>query len=423
MRLKIFRKFNESHPKNLKGQFHNFHAQKTFAKIVDREIARVNRTGHGFSIVNFNFKNLRKKEVLLRQLINTLSKRLRLTDEMGWIDAEHVGVLLYNTNSIDAYNFVKDIQKKQASTEFPLDYDIFVYPQNNIENDSGNQITQKDSNEVATVAATKKFQDSQASFQNIEKGRLPSSTCSNSKAIKECATSVQHIKTVYRRKMPIWKRCLDITGAVLGLAISSPILILISSLIKIVSPGAIFFKQERLGYGGKHFTFLKFRTMNIGADTSVHQQYLSKLINSSTQCSESGSPMAKMDADNTQIIPFGRILRNTYLDELPQFINVLKGEMSLIGPRPPIPYEVEEYLEWHKGRFDAVPGMTGLWQVSGKNRLTFKEMIRLDIQYTRTQSFLLDLKILLKTPFAILSEIISGRKDINLMKKGIKQNA
>jgi lipopolysaccharide/colanic/teichoic acid biosynthesis glycosyltransferase len=93
--------------------------------------------------------------------------------------------------------------------------------------------------------------------------------------------------------------------------------------------------------------------------------------------------MAKMDADNTQIIPFGRILRNTYLDELPQFINVLKGEMSLIGPRPPIPYEVEEYLEWHKGRFDAVPGMTGLWQVSGKNRLTFKEMIRLDIQYTR----------------------------------------
>ena len=108
--------------------------------------------------------------------------------------------------------------------------------------------------------------------------------------------------------------------------------------------------------------------------------------------------------DNPNIIPFGKIIRKTCLDELPQFLNVLCGDMSLVGPRPPIPYEVEEYLRWHKGRFDAIPGMTGLWQVSGKNRLSFKEMVRLDIRYSRSLSLFLDLKILLMTPYAIISE-------------------
>ena len=116
--------------------------------------------------------------------------------------------------------------------------------------------------------------------------------------------------------------------------------------------------------------------------------------------------MSKLDDSNPQIIPFGKLLRKTYLDELPQFINVLRGEMSLVGPRPPIPYEVAEYIKWHKGRFDAIPGMTGLWQVSGKNKLGFQEMVRLDISYSRNLSFLFDLKILLLTPFAILSELI-----------------
>ena len=118
--------------------------------------------------------------------------------------------------------------------------------------------------------------------------------------------------------------------------------------------------------------------------------------------------MAKLDADNPQIIPFGRILRKLCLDEFPQLINVLCGDMSLVGPRPPIPYEVEEYLRWHKGRFDTVPGMTGLWQVSGKNRLTFKEMVRLDIRYSKNLSFLSDLKILMMTPIAIFSELKYG---------------
>ncbi len=155
---------------------------------------------------------------------------------------------------------------------------------------------------------------------------------------------------------------------------------------------------------GRSFKMWKFRTMKINSDTSGHQQYLAKLIKGSAYNENSAKPMIKLE-DDTRIIPFGKILRKTYLDELPQLINVLRGEMSLVGPRPPIPYEVEEYLQWHKGRIDIVPGMTGLWQVSGKNRLTFNEMVRLDIQYWRKKTPWLDIKILLMTPLAIVSQI------------------
>ena len=113
-------------------------------------------------------------------------------------------------------------------------------------------------------------------------------------------------------------------------------------------------------------------------------------------------------------IPFGKILRKTYLDELPQLINVLRGEMSLVGPRPPIPYEVSEYMQWHEGRFDIIPGMTGLWQISGKNNLTFKEMVRLDIRYSRSLSFISDMKILLMTPIVIISELIAAKKKVEV---------
>ena len=218
------------------------------------------------------------------------------------------------------------------------------------------------------------------------------------------------------RKIPTWKRALDITGSLVGLILFSPIFLLISLIIKMVSPGPVFFRQDRIGYGGKKFSFIKFRTMKVNSDTSEHQQYYCNLIKGND---DHCSAMAKLDDNNPQIIPFGKLLRKTYLDELPQLINVLRGEMSLVGPRPPIPYEVAEYNKWHNGRFDAMPGMTGLWQVSGKNTLAFQEMVRLDIIYSRNLSFLCDLKILLLTPVAILSEVIESlRTKINHRLKG-----
>ena len=223
---------------------------------------------------------------------------------------------------------------------------------------------------------------------------------------------IETIEPFFVRRIPIWKRGLDIFGSCIGLVVFTPLFLVVAALIKIVSPGPVFFKQTRIGYGAKEFNFWKFRTMKVNADTTSHQKYLCELINEEyEEGEECPKPMVKQDKQNLNIIPFGHFLRNSCIDELPQLINVLLGDMSLVGPRPPIPYEVEEYLIWHKGRFDGLPGMTGLWQVSGKNRLTFKEMIRLDIQYERQMSLLTDIKILLMTPLAILNEYRCNRQD------------
>jgi lipopolysaccharide/colanic/teichoic acid biosynthesis glycosyltransferase len=234
--------------------------------------------------------------------------------------------------------------------------------------------------------------------------------------------SLSRLEPFFVRKMPLWKRFMDIAGALMGLILSFPIFLLVSMIIKTVSPGPVFFKQQRVGYGGKKFMLLKFRTMNVDTDTSAHQQYLSDLISGHAEYEASDKPMTKLDDGNSQIILGGKILRNTYLDELPQLVNVLRGEMSLVGPRPPIPYEVVEYGLWHIGRFDSWPGMTGLWQVSGKNRLTFREMVRLDIYYGRNLSILTDLKILLMTPLIIISELMSVLIRERLKWKGTKEN-
>ena len=225
------------------------------------------------------------------------------------------------------------------------------------------------------------------------------------KPLNEMRSSSLSLKPFFVRKIPLWKRMMDIVGSIAGLLFFSPLFIMIAVLIQLSSHGPVFFRQCRVGCGGKLFNLYKFRTMDIDVDSSKHQAYLCELIDQGSGETATCMPMTKLDDDDPKIFAFGKILRKTYLDELPQLINVLRGDMSLVGPRPPIPYEVEQYLRWHKSRFDAVPGMTGLWQVSGKNRLTFKEMIRLDIQYAKTVSLLSDIKIIIKTPFAIMSEL------------------
>ena len=207
--------------------------------------------------------------------------------------------------------------------------------------------------------------------------------------------------------MPVWKRSMDIIGAGLILVFLSPLLFLIALMIRIISPGPALFRQDRIGLGRRTFTILKFRTMKHNADTSRHRDHLHHLIESAGHTNDgSAIPMAKLD-DDPQIIPLGGLFRKTGLDELPQLINVLRGEMSLVGPRPPIPYEVEHYQPWHLERFNALPGITGLWQVSGKNMLNFREMIDLDIHYARNIRFTMDLWILCRTPWAVLGQLLN----------------
>ena len=203
----------------------------------------------------------------------------------------------------------------------------------------------------------------------------------------------------------IIKRAIDILGSAMAIFLLSPIMIAIAIAIKLTSDGPVLFRQQRVGRFGKRFTFLKFRSMRCANDSAVHQEYMKRFITgkASTQGQEGKpAPVFKITND-PRVTPLGHFLRRTSLDELPQFFNVFFGEMSMVGPRPPIPYEVECYEIWHRRRLLAVkPGITGLWQVSGRSKVAFDDMVRLDLKYARSWSIWLDLKILIKTPRAVL---------------------
>jgi lipopolysaccharide/colanic/teichoic acid biosynthesis glycosyltransferase len=200
------------------------------------------------------------------------------------------------------------------------------------------------------------------------------------------------------------KRGLDILGSLTLLVVLSPLFLLIAALVRLGSRGPVFFGQVRIGQMMKPFTMFKFRTMYLDADPRLHHEFVSAFIKASGQVQEQGNNGFFKLANDPRVTPVGRILRKSSLDELPQLWNVLRGDMSLVGPRPPLSYELEQYQPWHRRRIlEAKPGITGLWQVSGRSRTTFDEMVRLDLRYARTRSLWTDIKILLATPAAVIS--------------------
>jgi lipopolysaccharide/colanic/teichoic acid biosynthesis glycosyltransferase len=204
-------------------------------------------------------------------------------------------------------------------------------------------------------------------------------------------------------EVPTWKRILDVTCILLSMPLWLPVMIFLTVWVKLASPGPIFFRQERVGFRGKRFMILKFRTMKVNVETQSHEKHLDQLIHGDR-------PMTKLDASgDPRIIAGGRILRAMGLDELPQIFNVFRGEMSLVGPRPCTPHEFARYKDWQQERVNAAPGLTGYWQVNGKNKTTFAEMINMDIYYTKHMSFWLDLIIMLKTFPAILTQVLETR--------------
>ena len=195
---------------------------------------------------------------------------------------------------------------------------------------------------------------------------------------------------------------MDVVGASAALLVFSPLFLVIAVAVRLSSKGPILFRQARIGQFGRRFTFPKFRSMYVNNSSDIHKEFVRKLIAGNTE--QKGRDGVFKITDDPRVTPVGKFLRRTSLDELPQFINVLLGEMSLVGPRPPVPYEVEAYDVWHRRRLlEACPGITGLWQVNGRSRTKFDDMVRLDLQYARKQSLWLDLKILFRTPAAVLS--------------------
>ena len=378
--------FENSHRMN---PLRNIHSSDVFRTILERERARAERTGQCFSLVVFGIdKENGTGDASLERLGTVLGQKVRICDEVGWYDRNRIATILPGTSAEGARQFTDVINERIKEVASSLTCTIYSYPSSGMKSD----VTLKDSVENMASFTTGK--------------------------------SIEPLEILYSRPIPIWKRLVDFFGALLLLIFLSPLFALIAFFIKIVSPGPVFYRQERIGYQRRRFTFWKFRTMHVKNDAAGHEQYLAQLIGSD-------APMTKLDDGRDQrIIPFGKALRYSCLDELPQLINVLLGDMSLVGPRPCLPYEAEEYLQWHARRFDIVPGMTGLWQVSGKNRLTFKEMIRLDIRYSRAMSFLMDAKILLRTgpailglmifePFARLGRNRTGEHRLSPIKKNI----
>jgi exopolysaccharide production protein ExoY len=205
------------------------------------------------------------------------------------------------------------------------------------------------------------------------------------------------------QNVPGWKSAFDITCVLLALPIWLPLMIFLMMVTRLASPGPIFYRQKRVGLRGRHFSIWKFRTMKVSAETQTHEHYFQELM-------RVDRPMTKLDTyGDPRLAPFGRFLRASGLDELPQIFNVLCGEMSLVGPRPCTPNEFAHYEPWQRERVNALPGLTGYWQVNGKNKTTFNEMIMMDLFYLKNLSILLDLKIIFKTCTVIAAQLVESR--------------
>jgi lipopolysaccharide/colanic/teichoic acid biosynthesis glycosyltransferase len=206
------------------------------------------------------------------------------------------------------------------------------------------------------------------------------------------------------RIIPLWKRVLDISLILVSLPITLPVFLLVALWVKIVSEGPVLFKQERVGYKGRWFIMFKFRTMKLNVETDLHEKHTQDLMEAAD------IPMTKLDAlGDPRIIPGGRILRALGIDELPQLFNVWQGKMSLVGPRPCLGCEWAKLQTWQRERYNTAPGITGCWQVNGKNRTTFARMIELDIWYTKNLCLDVDLGIILKTVPALLGYALLKR--------------
>jgi lipopolysaccharide/colanic/teichoic acid biosynthesis glycosyltransferase len=337
--------------------------QEEFLERLRFEKRRVDRSGNPISMALFFLKEeLLADARKLREFLVSIKRDTRETDLKGWVNGSIFGLLMLDTDCSGSYKCVEPLVNGRPKTG--CDVLTGTYPDRIF-----SEILEK------TGAEPKMF-----SLESLE-------TLSASPG------------------QQIFKRGLDILGALIGLICFSPIMLITAIAIKLTSPGPIIFRQTRLGRRGNPFSFWKFRSMKSGNDDRVHREYVLKLIDGQHAQLNQGKddkPLYKLKND-CRITAVGKIIRKLSIDELPQLFNVLQGEMSLVGPRPPIPFEVEKYKSWHLRRIlEVKPGITGLWQVEGRSRTSFDDMVRLDIRYVQNWSLWLDLKILAKTVWEVL---------------------
>jgi lipopolysaccharide/colanic/teichoic acid biosynthesis glycosyltransferase len=351
-----------------------FLAEDQFRRMLARERKRSERSRKHLvlMLIDGGLKN-KKTDALLEQIAVVLCASIRETDLAGWFEANSVfGVIFTEFGDCDVSAAVKIIEAK------------------------------------VTAGLQNSFKATQLSSFQISFYAFPAGWEGDGHQRPVDPTMYPDLFEVKEKKKLslLTKRVMDLVGASLAVTILSPAFLLLAVIIKLTSKGPIFFRQERVGQFGSRFVFIKFRSMYVSTDAAIHKEYVRKFIvgkaNSSAQ--EGSKKGVYKITNDPRVTWIGRLLRRTSLDEIPQFWNVLKGEMSLVGTRPPIPYEIEAYDIWHRRRLlESKPGITGLWQVHGRSKTTFDEMVRLDLQYSRMWTPMLDVKILLQTPRAVFS--------------------
>ncbi|HZP00849.1 MAG TPA: sugar transferase [Terriglobia bacterium] len=350
--------------------------EEWFTRILTLERKRAERSQKLFLLMLLDGGSLFQadsREDVLRKLVSALCESTRETDVMGWYrENATLGVIFTEMGSGDKASFLPPLFTKLSGAL-----------SRSLEVEQLNQIHVS-------------FHFFPEYWDNMKPRRLSDLIL---------YPDLRH-QIALRKGANMIKRAMDILGSSLALIFLSPLLAVIAVLIKLTSEGPVIFAQERVGQYGVRFKFFKFRSMYSESDHGIHAEFVKRFINGvagDSGAEEKQNGVYKLTAD-PRVTPIGRFLRKTSLDELPQFWNVLKGDMSLVGPRPPIPYEVESYEIWHWRRFlEAKPGITGLWQVYGRSRTTFDEMVRLDLRYAQSRSLWLDLRILLQTPRAVFN--------------------
>jgi lipopolysaccharide/colanic/teichoic acid biosynthesis glycosyltransferase len=398
-----------------------WYASKDFSALMVRETKRSYRTGLPLSLITLDLSYINHEKdnyislqypQFFKDLIQLITENTRDIDLKCLNNKYEINILLADTEISGAKILTEKIsgalyQRLNSANEKNITkivkyIKISTYPLNRISGTARIEATPVVINNLE-FSKDEHNQSEEIFLQKISNlyidwDIMPSSTGTIS--ISYPAYNRFPFDDVFHLGYKILKRLLDIIGSVIGILLFLPAMIIIAIAIKISSTGPVFFKQERLTQYGRKFSFRKFRTMNSNCDDQIHREYVKKLIEGEDDSTNYGTienPLYKIKND-PRITKVGQILRRTSLDELPQFFNVLIGDMSLVGPRPPIPYELDTYKNWHYRRIlEIKPGITGLWQIQGRSTTTFDQMVRLDLQYAKNQSLLVDIKIMLKT--------------------------
>ena len=351
---------------------------------IQRESARADRSGGEFALVLFRVRNRDRASLSTMRLAKTVLTRIRNTDDVGWYDAEHLGVLLPDTSATGAWRFADAVSSLASQRSHRPLCSVYSYPTRWFTDDEAST-TPMLRNESGKNNGNG---DGRYAVRNL----IPYFLDGVKSGMDQPPSAVHRLESLLVRPLPWWKRAIDIAGASIGLLIASPVLGAAALGIKMTSRGPVIFKQRRAGLGGNPFMIYKLRTMVIDAEAKKAQL---KAKN------EQDGPAFKIK-DDPRVTKIGKFLRKASIDELPQLWNVLRGDMTLVGPRP-LPVNESDACEgWQRRRLDVTPGLTCIWQVKGRSQVSFAEWVRMDVTYIRRRTFLHDVSILAQTIPAVL---------------------